>query len=127
MVASPHTELVGVASRQRSRAEHAAQALGAGYACADCHAKKAGFFYATVAARSPAQIGTPLTRPMYELQGQKLSDVGSWERSARYRNTWIVIGLAAAAVLGLALANAAVISLGAILRGVFVRKPRRVG
>ena len=29
MIASPHTELVGVASRQRSRAEHAAQALGA--------------------------------------------------------------------------------------------------
>ncbi|MEW6358378.1 MAG: cytochrome c3 family protein [Planctomycetota bacterium] len=105
----------------------AAQALGANYACTDCHAKEAGFFHGSVAAASPAQIGPPTAKPMYELQGYDSSDVKAWERTARYRNLWIVVGLVAVSVLGLVLGNAVVMSLGAILRGIFVRKPRRVG
>ena len=63
---------------------------------------------------------------MYELQGQKPSDLAAWERSARYRNLWLVIGLSAVAVLGLVLGNAVVMSLGTVLRAIFVRRPRRV-
>ncbi|NOZ23017.1 MAG: hypothetical protein GXP25_18240 [Planctomycetes bacterium] len=105
----------------------APQALGADRTCTDCHSKNSGFFHGLVLAASPARIGKAVVKQMYELQGQKLSDVKAWERSARYRNLWIVVGLVAAGVLGLVLGSAIVMSLGAILRGIFVRKPRRVG
>ena len=104
----------------------AGQSLGSG-GCTDCHDEKSGFFFAQVAPMSPAQIAGAASKAMYELQGRKLEDVQAWEFSARYRNVWIWIGVIAAAVLGLVFGNAIVMGLAAILRGIFVRKPRRVG
>ncbi|MBM4081559.1 MAG: hypothetical protein FJ278_17780 [Planctomycetes bacterium] len=94
--------------------------------CQDCHAKDSGFFFGKVEAPSPAQLSKPAAKLMHELEGYKLADLRAWEQSARYRGAWITIGLIAAGVLALVLAQGLVVWLGAALRPVFVRTPKRV-
>ena len=102
----------------------AAQSLGSG-GCTDCHAPKAGFFYASVAPPSPARVGAPARR-MYEYQGQNPDDLKAWNATARYRRVWIWINLAAAGVLACVFINFSVMGLGAIFRAIFMKKPHRV-
>jgi len=46
----------------------ATQALGYGGACDDCHALDSPFFFGTVKAEGPADLGEPRAVPMYELE-----------------------------------------------------------
>jgi hypothetical protein len=104
----------------------AAQSLGSG-GCTDCHAEKAGFFYCSVTPQSPAQIGKPTVRLMYELQGLKLLEVQAWNQSVRYRHIWSGTSLVALGILAIVFAGFVVVGLGAILRAIFVRNPSRFG
>jgi cytochrome c5 len=102
----------------------AAQSLGS-RGCTDCHAKKAAFFFASVAPQSPAKIGRPTVQVMYEFQGQKLKDLQAWNTSIRHRRAWTIVNLVAVGILACIFVNFSVMGLSAIFRATFVRRPRR--
>jgi hypothetical protein len=102
----------------------AAQSLGS-RGCTDCHSAKAGFFYSTVASVGPMKIGAPVSKAMYEFEGQKPRDLEAWNASVRHRKFWAITNLVAAAIVGCVLLIFSVSALSSLLRGIFVRQPRR--
>lgn len=76
----------------------AAQSLGSG-GCTDCHASDAPIAFGEVVADSPADLGPPLVKIMYEFQGRDKTQLLAWAMSYTFRPMFKVVGYTTAGVI----------------------------
>lgn len=74
-------------------------ALGSG-GCSDCHRERAPFFYAKVAAESPARLAAAPAVAMFSLEGLDPEFLKAFHASFEMRPVFKVVGFSAAALVG---------------------------
>jgi len=102
----------------------AAQALGSGGACDDCHAWNSAFFFGTVSAEGPADLGEPQAVPMYEFEGLSSLSLRVWAVMFVFRPYFKAFLFAAAAVIGVILLLYGLRGLAALLKWVSARSAK---